>query len=313
MPEEHYVWLPRPSILQFEETVRLVRVFGDLGVSRIRLTGGEPLLRRDVPDLVRLIRAIPAVDDLAMTTNGVLLARYAAALRDAGLDRVTVSLDSLRPERFRQLTGRDQLEDVLRGITSARDAGFGGTKLNTVVVRGTNDDEMVDLIEFCRREGLEVRFIEYMDVGGATHWSYADVVPRAEILARLGERFGEPKPVGEPEDDRAPADRYVLPDGTTFGIVASTTAPFCGTCGRSRITADGHWFTCLYQPDGVDLKALLRGGATDDQISAIIGDTWRGRTDRGAEDRLVRLDRGPLYEPANLRAHPHREMHTRGG
>jgi len=248
-----------------------------------------------------------------MTTNGVLLDRHADALRAAGLDRITISLDSLRPDRFRKFAGRDQLDDVLRGIAAQRSAGFVGTKLNTVVVRGENDDELADLIDFGRREGLEVRFIEYMDVGGATKWSPAQVVSRAEILARLGALFGDPVPLADPDDHRAPADRFRLPDGTVFGIVASTTAPFCGTCGRSRLTADGHWFTCLYQADGVDLKTPLREGATDDELAALIASVWTPRADRGAEERLAQLERGPLYAPDSLKAHPHREMHTRGG
>ena len=313
MPEEHYAWLPRRSILHYEEAARLVRVFGNLGVSRIRLTGGEPLLRQDVCDFVGQIGACPTVADLSMTTNGVLLHRYADELRAAGLDRITVSLDSLRPDRFRKFAGRDQLADVLRGIAAANAAGFEGTKVNTVVMRGENDDELADLIAFGRTEGLEVRFIEYMDVGGATRWSPEQVVSRAEILERLGAQFGEPVVLTDGRDERAPADRFRLPDGTVFGIVASTTAPFCGTCGRSRLTADGHWFTCLYQADGVDLKTPLREGATDDELVAVIAAAWTRRADRGAEERLAHLERGPLYARDSLRAHPHREMHTRGG
>jgi cyclic pyranopterin phosphate synthase len=313
MPEEHYVWLPRPSILHYEEATRLVGIFASLGVGRIRLTGGEPLLRQDLCDFIQLLRVCGSVRDLAMTTNGVLLGRDAASLKSAGLDRLTISLDTLHADRFRRMTGRDQLDEVMRGIRAARDAGFVGTKLNTVVVRGTNDDELESLIEFGRREALEVRFIEYMDVGGATQWSRDHVVPRSEILARLGARYGEPTPMHEPSDARAPADRFALPDGTVFGVVASTTVPFCGSCGRSRLTADGHWFTCLYQPEGVDLKTPLRDGASDAELRAIIESTWRARTDRGAEERLAQLTRGPLYPPDTLRENPHREMHTRGG
>lgn len=313
MPEEHYTWLPRASILHYEEAARIIRVFGAFGVSRIRLTGGEPLLRQDICDFVGQIRSCPTVDDLAMTTNGVLLDQYAGPLREAGLDRITVSLDSLRPDRFQRFSGRDQLADVLRGIAAARAVGFVGTKLNTVVVRGENDDELGDLVDFGRAEALEVRFIEYMDVGGATRWSPEQVVSRAEILERLGDRFGEPVPLTDAADHRVPADRFRLPDGTVFGIVASTTAPFCGTCGRSRLTADGHWFTCLYRADGIDLKTPLREGATDDEMRALIESVWSRRADRGAEERLAQLQRGPLYPADSLKGFPHREMHTRGG
>ncbi|HEV8473291.1 MAG TPA: radical SAM protein, partial [Methylomirabilota bacterium] len=197
MPEEEYVWLPREEILQFEEMSRLVDVFTALGVDKVRLTGGEPLLRRDLPALVRLLAAKPAVRDLAMTTNGVLLAEHAAALRAAGLHRVTVSLDTLRPDRFAALTRRTTHAQVLEGIAAVPRAGFTDTKLDTVVIRGVNDDELADLIEFGRRVPAEVRFIEYMDVGGATRWSLAQVVSRGEILDRLARRYGRIEPVVE--------------------------------------------------------------------------------------------------------------------
>jgi cyclic pyranopterin phosphate synthase len=313
MPEEHYVWLPRPSILDYEEIARAVELFSRLGVTRVRVTGGEPLLRQDLPRLLALLAGNGCLDDIALTTNGVLLAPHARALREAGLRRLTVSLDTLRPDRFRSFSRRARLEDVLHGLAVARDVGFRGTKLNTVVVRGVNDDELVEMIAFGRREGLEIRFIEYMDVGGATRWSAADVVSRGEILERLAEHFGEVEPLNDPADHRVPADRFALPDGTVFGIVASTTAPFCGTCGRSRLTADGLWFTCLYGEEAVDVKALLRGAASEREILDVMRARWTGRTDRGAEERLVQLDRGPLYKAEALRERPHREMHTRGG
>jgi len=226
---------------------------------------------------------------------------------------VTVSLDTLRAERFAELARRSQLADVLDGIDAVTSLGFRGTKVNTVVMRGFNDDELIDLLEFGRAKGVEVRFIEYMDVGGATRWASDRVVPRAEIVARLREYDDGLTPISDPRDLRAPADRFRLSDGTTFGIVASTTAPFCATCGRSRLTADGVWFLCLYADHGVDLKALLRGGASGEEIATLIADTWRGRTVRGAEERLMQIGRGPLHRPEGLREDPHREMHTRGG
>jgi GTP 3',8-cyclase len=311
MPEEEYVWLPREAILQFEEISRLADVFITLGVDKVRLTGGEPLLRRDVPALIRLLAAKPALRDLAITTNGVLLAEHAAALRAGGLHRVTVSLDTLRPDRFATLTRRTSHAQVLEGIRSVPRAGFTGTKLDTVVIRGVNDDELGDLIEFGKTVPAEVRFIEYMDVGGATRWSMSQVVSRQEMLARLEQRYGRITPLLE--DSTAPADRYRLADGTVFGIIASTTAPFCADCDRSRLTADGMWYLCLYALTGVDLRAPLRAGASTEELTGLIAGGWRARADRGAEERLAVRDRSPLIQIGGLKRDPHLEMHTRGG
>ncbi|HTC23670.1 MAG TPA: GTP 3',8-cyclase MoaA, partial [Gemmatimonadales bacterium] len=252
MPEDDYVWLPRRSILSFEETEQLVRVFTSLGVTKVRLTGGEPLLRHDLPELVRQLARNGAITDLALTTNGLLLARHATALLEAGLSRVTVSLDTLRPERMLEFAKSARHAEVLEGIAAARAAGFWHLKLNTVVIRGYNDDELPDLLEFARAHEAEIRFIEYMDVGGATLWSMDQVVSEREIIQTLSQRFGKIEPV--PERGSAPADRFSLPDGTTFGVIASTTAPFCLACDRSRLTADGTWFLCLYAAEGVDLR-----------------------------------------------------------
>ena len=311
MPEEEYGWLPRDEILQFEEVDRLVGVFTGLGVDKVRLTGGEPLLRRDLPRLVRLLAARPALRDIALTTNGVLLGAEAPALRAAGLHRVTVSLDTLRPARFAALTRRTSHAQVLEGIAAVPRAGFTGTKLDTVVIRGVNDDELNDLVEFARTVPAEVRFIEYMDVGGATRWSREQVVSRAEMLDRLARRYGPIEPVIE--ESSAPADRFRLPDGTVFGIIASTTAPFCADCDRSRLTADGMWYLCLYALRGTDLRKPLRAGASEDALREMIRDRWQGRRDRGAEERLALRDRSPLIQIARLKEDPHLEMHTRGG
>jgi cyclic pyranopterin phosphate synthase len=191
-------------------------------------------------------------------------------------------------------------------------AGFAPLKLNTVVVRGYNDDEVLDLVEFARAHGAEPRFIEYMDVGGATRWSREQVVGREELLARLAARYGPVSTVPEPGGS-APAERYRLADGMTVGIIASTTAPFCGACDRARLTADGTFFLCLYAARGLDLREPLRAGASDHELAGLIATAWRGRTDRGAEERLALARRDPLYSVAGLRADPHREMHTRGG
>jgi len=311
MPEEEYAWLPRGDILTFEEVTRLIDVFADLGVDKVRLTGGEPLLRRDLPRLVKLIAAEPRIRDLAITTNGLLLAQQAYALRDAGLHRVTVSLDTLRPERFLALTRRDSVRQVLEGIETVRGMDWPGLKLDTVVMRGVNDDELLDLLEFAREACAELRFIEYMDVGGATRWSMDKVVSRAEMLERLADRYGQVEPVVE--DSSAPADRYRLPDGLVFGIISSTTAPFCRACDRSRLTADGQWLLCLYATTALDLRKPLREGATKDELASLIGSSWQGRGDRGAEERLLLKDRQPLLQIAELKARPHLEMHTRGG
>ncbi len=315
MPEQEYVWLPRQSILTYEENLRLVGIFASLGMTRVRITGGEPLLRHDLSSLVRLLSRSGYVEDIALTTNGVLLARYADELKQVGLSRVTISLDTLQPGRFREFTRSDRHADVLAGIDVVQAAGFQSTKINSVVIRGTNDDELIDLLEFGRAKQVEVRFIEYMDVGGATRWSLDQVMSKKEMLQVIGARLGRPVPLaqGRGNPERAPAERFSLPDGTKFGIIASTTEPFCRTCDRSRLTADGTWFLCLYARSGVDLRGPIRAGATDADLAALIADSWADRVDRGAEQRLSEPKRGILYQVQGLREDPHREMHTRGG
>jgi cyclic pyranopterin phosphate synthase len=311
MPEDEYQWLPRASILSFEEVTRLAGVFSGLGAGKVRLTGGEPLLRHELPRLVGQLSGVPGVRDLALTTNGILLSSKAAALRAAGLGRVTVSLDTLRPERMAEFARSDRHPEVLAGIRAAVAAGFQAVKVNSVVIRGYNDDEVLPLIEFGRREGVEVRFIEYMDVGGATRWTRDQVVSQAEILDVVARRHGAAEPM--PSRAAAPAERFRLRDGTTFGIIASTTAPFCRDCDRSRLTADGTWFLCLYATDGINLRDALRAGATDAELAALVRRVWSARADRGAEERLSVPERGALYQVESLRADPRREMHTRGG
>jgi len=311
MPEPDYAWLPRESLLGFEEIASIADVFVSLGADRVRVTGGEPLLRRDLPRLIELLASRPGIADLAVTTNGVLLASQAAALRQAGLGRITVSLDTLRRDRFQAIARFDELPSVLAGIDAAAGAGFSPLKIDTVVMRGRNDDELVDLIEFGRGVGAEVRFIEYMDVGGATHWSMDTVVSRREILARLTEHYGDIAPL--PGRDAAPAERFQLPDGTTFGIIASTTEPFCAACDRSRLTADGLWLLCLYARGGLDLRHPLREGASHEELVRLIETVWSMRADRGAEERLESPARDVLIPVAALKRDKHLEMHTRGG
>jgi cyclic pyranopterin phosphate synthase len=329
MPEADYVWLPREDVLHFEEISTLVDVFLSLGVDRLRLTGGEPLLRRNLPSLVRMLAAKAALRDLAMTTNGVLLSEQIDALKAAGLRRVTVSLDTLRQDRFVALTRFDELGRVKQGIEAVRDSlrtsGKRGDvaspregeaprelKIDSVIIRGINDDELSDLIEYGKTVDAEVRFIEYMDVGGATHWSADRVVSRAEMPCDLAKRYGRIEPLRE-ENSSAPADRFVLPDGTTFGIISSTTEPFCHSCDRSRLTADGMWYLCLYATRGVDLRGAVRRGASADELRTMIAAAWEERTDRGAEERLALGERRAFVPIKALRQDPHLEMHTRGG
>jgi cyclic pyranopterin phosphate synthase len=310
MPEADYLWLPREDILQFEEIERLVDQFLLLGVDKVRLTGGEPLLRRDLPDLVTRLAAKPAIRDFAMTTNAVLLAPAVADLKAAGLQRVTISLDTLQRDRFIKLARFDELPRVLAGIDAAVDV-FPGFKLDTVMMRGVNDDELIPLLDFARARGAEIRFIEYMDVGGATTWSMNQVVSRHDMLTTIAAHYGPVEPIRETSS--APAERYRLPDGTIFGIIASTTEPFCKSCDRSRLTADGLWYLCLYGARGVDLRGPLRGGVSDEALRELITGVWHARTDRGAEARLSLRERSPLIPVNTLRRDPHLEMHTRGG
>ncbi|MDZ4774332.1 MAG: GTP 3',8-cyclase MoaA [Planctomycetota bacterium] len=311
MPEEEYTWLPRADILRFEEVSRLVDAFIAVGADRVRLTGGEPLMRRDLASLVRMLADKPALRDIALTTNGLLLAGEARALKAAGLARVTISLDTLQPDRFRTLTRRDGHEHVLAGIEAVATEGFRNTKIDTVVMRGVNDDELVALVQWAQKRDAEIRFIEYMDVGGATRWSMDAVVSRTQMLSTLAEAFGPITPIAA--DSTAPAERFMLADGYVFGIIASTTAPFCSACDRSRLTADGQWFRCLYAARGTDLRTPLRAGASIDELAGLLQHHWTARNDRGAEERLATSARSALANSETLRANPHLEMHTRGG
>ncbi len=319
MPEDEYVWLHREEILKFEEISILAGIFAALGVDKIRLTGGEPLLRHDLSTLIRLLAQKEGIRDLALTTNGVLLRRHAKDLRAAGLQRITVSLDTLRPERFQILTRSAAHSAVLDGIQEAREAGFEKIKINAVILRGFNEDELADLIQFGRQIGGEIRFIEYMDVGGATRWSLERVMTRAEMLEVLERHFGAIRPVVDGSDgsaeirSKAPADEFELSDGIRFGIISSTSQPFCRSCDRSRLTPDGVWFLCLYASQGIDLKKLLRSGASQETIAKTIRQAWTERRDRGAEERKLLDTRSILFPIEELRKDPRREMHTRGG
>lgn len=311
MPDTVYQWLPSGDVLSFEELSDLAERFGELGVSQVRLTGGEPLLRRGLPRLIAMLAEKPWIGDLALTTNGVLLGEMASTLKAAGLGRLTVSLDTLRRDRFQRLARMDALPRVLSGIEAARAAGFAGIKLDTVLTRGDNDDEIVDLVEFARQVGAEIRFIEYMRVGAATRWRPEAVISMSEILERLAAHLGPVHSVDEPST--APATRFRLSDGLTFGIIASTTEPFCRACTRARVTADGVLFLCLHAERGTHLGRALRGGASPESIRKLIAANWASRSDRGAELQLEQTRACPLACCRGLTEDPHLEMHTRGG
>ena len=299
MPKEVYGrdfrFLERAELLTFEEIARLARTFAGLGVRKIRLTGGEPLLRREVERLVAMLAAIPGLD-LTLTTNGSLLAQKAAALREAGLERVTVSLDSLDDEVFRAMNDVDfPVERVLAGIEAAAAAGLSPVKVNVVLKRGVNEDGLLDLVRYFRGSGHVLRFIEYMDVGHTNGWRLDEVVPADEILARIRAEFPlEPVP---PEYQGEVATRYRFRDGAgEIGVIASVTRPFCGDCTRARLSADGRLYTCLFAVSGHDLRAPLRSGASDEELMERIGAVWTARTDRYSELRSAATPGSPKVE-----------------
>jgi cyclic pyranopterin phosphate synthase len=307
MPREQFEghrFLPATEQLDFEEIVRLVRLFAPLGVRKLRLTGGEPLLRPHLADLVRALAALAGVEDVALTTNGALLARHAAELRAAGLRRVTVSLNSLDPEIFARMSGGGRLGETLEGIAEARRAGLAPLKINAVVERGVNDQTVVELVEHFRGSGTVVRFIEYMDVGNCNGWDPALVVPSAELVGRIGARW--------PLVPRAPlapgevASRYAFADGQgEVGFISSVTRPFCGACSRARLSSDGNLYTCLFATRGTTLRDPLRAGASDEALGALIRGVWTARDDRYSEERAT-LVRAPSRRPKV-------EMHVVGG
>jgi GTP 3',8-cyclase len=287
MPREafgpNHAFLARSEILTYEELARLVSVFAELGVSKVRLTGGEPLLRKDLEALVSMVAATPGITDVALTTNGSLLATRAASLRAAGLGRVTVSLDSIDPVMFAAMADtRLALTTVLEGIAAAAAAGLTPIKLNAVVRRGRNDNGILELAEFARAHGHVLRFIEYMDVGDTNNWVLDDVVPSAEVIARINAVFPvEPMPVTR-RGDVAKRWRYVDGSGE-IGVISSVTQPFCTDCTRARVTSTGELFTCLFGSGKLDLRAMMREGAADDELRRAISRVWSGRRDRYSE------------------------------
>ena len=282
-----HAFLPREELLSFEEITRLVRLFVDLGVRKVRLTGGEPLVRRDLPELLGELAAIDGVEDLTLTTNGVLLPQHASALKGAGLDRVTISLDADDDETFTRMNdSRVPVSSVLRGLDAAEAAGLGPIKLNMVVKRGWNEHAILPMARRFRGTGRILRFIEYMDVGHSNGWRLDEVVSADEILSTIASEFPlEPMP---PTKRGEVAERYRYTDGAgEIGVIASVSRPFCGNCDRARLSADGQLYTCLFATRGHDLRALLRGGASDEDLSAAVRAIWEGRTDRYSELRSL--------------------------
>jgi cyclic pyranopterin phosphate synthase len=299
MPREifgrEYAFLPRAELLTFEEIERLARVFASRGVEKIRLTGGEPLLRRDLETLVAMLARIPGLD-LTLTTNGVLLPAKAQPLADAGLRRVTISLDSLDDDVFKAMNDADvPVARVLAGIDSAQAAGLGPVKVNTVVKRGVNEDSVLPLASHFRGSGVVVRFIEYMDVGVTNGWCLDEVVPAKEIVAAIEAEW--PLEPVQPGYRGEVARRYRYRDGGgEIGVIASVTQPFCRDCTRARVSADGKLYTCLFAAHGHDLRAVLRGGATDAELGATVDGIWRVRADRYSEIRSAETVESPRVE-----------------
>ena len=291
MPKKVYgadhAFLPRAEILDFEEIERVVRASVSLGVRKVRLTGGEPLVRRNLETLVRMLASIPGIDDLTLTTNGSVLAAKARALADAGLHRVTVSLDAVDDETFMRMNDVGfPVQRVLDGMAAAEAAGLGPIKINTVVRRGVNEHSVLDLAGRFRETGTTVRFIEYMDVGHTNGWRLDDVVPAAEIVERIHARW--PLEPLDPEYRGEVARRFRYRDGSgEIGVIASVTQPFCGDCTRARLSADGHLYTCLFATNGHDLRDLLRSDAGDAALADALRDVWAGRSDRYSELRSL--------------------------
>ncbi len=309
MPFDEYTWMDRHEVLSFEEIERLARVFVGLGTSHIRLTGGEPLVRSNLDQLIgRLSRLAPNFD-LSLTTNGALLAEQAGSLYDAGLRRINVSLDTLKPGRFKEITKRGNLDEVLAGIRQAKKVGMSPVKINAVIIRGINEDEILDLVTFARTNALEMRFIEYMDVGNANAWSLDKTVTKKEILEIVQARFPL-REIGRAEGSAPAVDYEFIDGGGEIGIIGSVTEPFCSSCTRVRLTADGKLVTCLFAETGVDLKAILRGGISDEELQEKIAAIWTGRADRYSDLRWESLSSSAGYRP---RDHKKIEMITLGG
>ena len=309
MPLDEYEWIDRAEILTYEEITRLARLFVSLGVEKIRLTGGEPLLRRNLEELVSSLSAIEGIGELCLTTNGSSLADKIQPLKAAGLRRVNISIDTLDPAKFRSMTKRGDLEPVLKGLFAAKEAGLDPIKINAVIERGVNDGEVIDLVEFSRKHGFAMRFIEYMDVGNVNEWTSRKLVPAKQILEMIGARYPL-REIGRHQGSAPSVDYEFVDGGGEVGVIGSVTEPFCGTCTRARLTADGKIVTCLFSNHGHDVKTLMRGGADDERLTSFIVSLWRQRTDRYSEERFAAMNSAAGYQPGQRRKI---EMITLGG
>ncbi|MFB3062553.1 MAG: GTP 3',8-cyclase MoaA [Candidatus Binatia bacterium] len=309
MPFDEYTWIDKKEILSFEEITRLTRLFVQLGVDKIRLTGGEPLVRQSLEKLIGQLSPIHGLKDISLTTNGSLLAEKAASLKSAGLNRINVSLDTLDADKFKRMTKRGDLDKVLEGLFVAKKVGLVPIKINAVIERGVNDDDVLNLVEFSRENGFAIRFIEYMDVGNSNNWTSKRILSKKEILEMIHPRF----PLKEKGRDRgsAPSVDYQFVDGRgDIGVIASVTEPFCSTCSRARLTADGKLVTCLFSQIGHDLKGPLRNGSVDEEILELIASVWKAREDRYSDERLEAMQSPTGYNP---KGHKKIEMITLGG
>ena len=309
MPLDEYEWINKKEILTFEEITRLATLAVKLGVEKIRLTGGEPLVRQSLDQLVAKLSGISGLKDLCLTTNGALLAEKIGALKAAGLNRVNISVDTLDPEKFKRMTKRGDLNKVLEGIFAAKEHGLHPIKLNAVVERDVNDEDILPLVEFSRENGFAMRFIEYMDVGNSNNWTSEKLVSKKEILQTINARYPL-REIGR-GNGSAPAIDYEFVDGRggDVGVIASVTEPFCASCTRARLTADGKIVTCLFSQLGHDVKTLLRNGASDESLLEFLSAVWGDRRDRYSAERLEAM-RNSLYDP---KSHKKIEMISLGG
>jgi len=309
MPLEEYVWIDRKEILTFEEIDRLARLFAVLGVEKIRITGGEPLVRKDLHRLIGMLSGKEGIRDICLTTNASFLSEQLADLVASGLNRINVSIDTLDRDKFKKITKRGDLDRVLEGLFAAKESGLHPIKINAVIERGVNDDDIIPLVEFSREHGFSMRFIEYMDVGNANNWISDKIVSKKEILERINAKYPL-REVGR-VDGTAPSVDYEFIDGIgDIGVIASVTEPFCSSCTRARLTADGKLVTCLFSNEGHDLKVLMRSGATDEQLIETISSIWSRRSDRYSDERLAAMKSPEGYD---AKVHHKIEMITLGG
>ncbi len=291
-PEKEFKFLPRQELLSFEEMEMVVQALAELGVKKVRLTGGEPLLRRHIENLIEKLSSVEGIEDIALTTNGFRLKEKAKALKESGLKRITVSVQSLKDEVYSKIVGRNaSVSELIEGIEAAIEAGLSPVKVNTTVVKGLNDEEVVDIAKFFKKMGVIVRFIEYMDVGTLTDWDISKVVSGREIIERIGVQMPlEPIP---PKDGSEVSKRFrYLDDGLEVGIITSITQPFCRGCSRLRLSADGKLYTCLFAQEGFDIKEMLRKGADRETLKEAIKNLWKSRKDRYSEERFSKRAEG---------------------